>query len=282
MSIGISNAAPRGDDWIVKELADLKRQIRELAAARTLESASIDQGGLTLQGGGNLEVADGGNVHIDNGGAIELAGGGSVNVFDGGNVQVIGGVVEVFDSNGTNIAQLGRFTDGAEGVALSRPDGTYALYVADGFASIMDRTGNIVISDDASSGQGIATPYIPLGTWNSVLAPPRAENFTTSSAFVTVETCSGYKQHPRLMIQVLVQCSNATTAGEVRIIDVNGVILGGTQTVPAGEYAYHQWIQAPLPGQHTAQQVLNLQVRRTVGAGSIGARGIYAVGVQSP
>lgn len=42
----LGNQIPAGEDWISRKLADLERQIREMRAERSLESASIGDGGL--------------------------------------------------------------------------------------------------------------------------------------------------------------------------------------------------------------------------------------------
>lgn len=58
-------AVSQGD--IMRRLRDLERAVRELTAARRLESASIGAGGLRIFGGGSLTVEGGGNVDVSEG-----------------------------------------------------------------------------------------------------------------------------------------------------------------------------------------------------------------------
>ncbi|MEV6798549.1 hypothetical protein AB0M91_09395 [Micromonospora rifamycinica] len=79
----ISDQAPPGQDWLVRQIRDLQRQVRELAAARTLEAAAIGSGGITIRDG----------------------------------------AVRVLDSGGAPVAQLGRLPDGGYGLAAIAPSG---------------------------------------------------------------------------------------------------------------------------------------------------------------
>lgn len=47
----LGNLLPPGDDWVGRKLRDVARELDELRAARTLESASIGAGGITIAGG---------------------------------------------------------------------------------------------------------------------------------------------------------------------------------------------------------------------------------------
>jgi hypothetical protein len=53
------------------------------------------------------------------------------------------------------------------------------------------------------------------------------------------------------------------------------------QTVPAGAFVYLNFPVAPLPGSYEDPVTLNLQARRTAGAGTIGAAGTFAIGIQT-
>ncbi len=50
--------------WLRRELNDLWKAIREQAAGRRLEAASIGEGGLVIQNGGSIVVQDGGDLRI--------------------------------------------------------------------------------------------------------------------------------------------------------------------------------------------------------------------------
>lgn len=47
-----------GPDWINRKLHELERRVRELAAARRLEAATIGAGGLTVTAGGDIVLVD--------------------------------------------------------------------------------------------------------------------------------------------------------------------------------------------------------------------------------
>lgn len=66
----LGNLTPGGDDYIVRKLRDLERQIVELRTARSLESATIGKGGITVKGGGSIKIAGGGDLTIDGGDMI--------------------------------------------------------------------------------------------------------------------------------------------------------------------------------------------------------------------
>lgn len=57
----ISDQAPPGQDYLMRRLATLERQVRELAAARRMEAATIGSGGLTVTDGA-IRVLDAGGV----------------------------------------------------------------------------------------------------------------------------------------------------------------------------------------------------------------------------
>ena len=82
-----------GEDWIAREIADLRRELNELRAARTLEAATIGQGGLTVAGG-------------------------AINI-NGGALNVLNGDLTV---SGTGNAKSGNYVAGTSGWKLA-PNG---------------------------------------------------------------------------------------------------------------------------------------------------------------
>jgi hypothetical protein len=183
----------------------------------------------------------------------------------------------ILDANGNMIGKLGAFANGT-GVALYRNDGSLAFDVFAGFVGIYDRAGNYIVTDDTTSGQGTARPYIPFGAFADNSAPTQT---TQSATFSTVSTLIGYKQHPKITAQILCRSDTAGTTGEARLIDQNGAQVGPTITIPSADFSYHTIPASPLAGSYLAGISLNLQIRRTAGTGNISARGVSAWGVES-
>jgi len=81
---------------------------------------------------------------------------------------VRGGTIDVRDSSGNVIAQIGLVPsifgpDTASGFTLRRPGGNRVLhYEAPGWFSLYDTAGVTIVSDDIGAGQGLARPWIPV------------------------------------------------------------------------------------------------------------------------
>lgn len=227
---------------IVREIEDIKRQLREI--------------GPLLVANGQLKLAD---------------------PVTGQTVLYVGPTV-IPDGSGRQ----------QRVVFMARDDGTAAIQLGDlgttpghthqQAAQWFDRTGNVVLADDTTSGQGIARPYIPIGQWVSQGQPI---DTTTSSTFVTLQSLVGYRQHPQLAAQALVESSDSATTGEVRIVDQANNVVGPVQTVAGNYFGYVNFTVTAMVGAHESGLVLSLQGRRTAGTGTIGAAGTQAYGVQS-
>lgn len=131
--MGISRSIPAGQDDVQRQLADLRRQVKELQGARSLGSSSLGSGSLTVAGG-DLVVLDGsGNIVAELSQALP-------------------------DSLGS-------------GLIVKRSDGTYQ-FISGNFTGISDRSNTVVVSDDTTGGMGIATPWFhEAGTFIDNLAP---------------------------------------------------------------------------------------------------------------
>ncbi|MEU5965959.1 hypothetical protein ABZ777_32540 [Micromonospora parva] len=240
-----SDQAPPDVDFLMRRLADLERQVRELQAGRRLEAATIGAGGIRIQGG----------------------------------------TVVVVDADGAEIIRIGKvpgFSGEVPGLTATRAPsagGSVALSLRDGIYAVWDRVGNVAMSTDEVSGQGLATPWIPLTARPSTdyTSPPVS---TTSTSFASQWTVSGDKQHPRVKAVVLVQ-ADAATAGEIRLRDpVSGVVIAAAQAIPAAEFASHTLVGS-VAGDHTTRCQVDVEVRRTSGSGAIRTLVTYVMGVQS-
>ncbi|MFI2663744.1 hypothetical protein [Micromonospora carbonacea] len=230
---------------IMRRLRDLERAVRELAASRRLEAASIGRGGIVIKDGGSLRIVN---------------------------------------TDGVSIAWMGAFSDDESGFILRRAGGQLAFGVYGtgtdtGFAAMYDLAGQYIVTDDVASGRGLARPYIPVQV-GEVSAPTVT---TTSSSFVDVAAGMMSIQHPVLYAYLLVRASDGTTAGEVRLV-LDGNPVGSVLSVAAGAYAYASYGPAALPDnsyQYGALRGLTVQARRTAGSGTIGVRVLTVLGLES-
>jgi hypothetical protein len=241
---------------MARQIRDLQRQVQELAAAKTLENSTIGQGGINVTQGGSITTT-----------------------------ATTGNATSIF---GALPAQFNRL-DGTpqQGSVLLREDGTIAVAVADLSPTtspirqafqVQDRTPNIVFADDTNSGKGIAVPYLNFGPFQSNSAPT---DTTTSATYATLQTAIGYWMNPRVFIQILVRSSDASTTGNVRVIDQANNVIGSPIAVAAAAFQYVNIGPIALPGNFKDSISLNIQAQRTAGTGTIGVRGIGAVGMQS-
>lgn len=257
-----SDQRPPGQDWLVRRVTDLERQVRELQAGRRLEAATIGAGGLTIRGG-IVAIKDNGRLTADY-------------------------------ANGATALDLGAHTliNGApaHGMLIRRPGGELAFWTygldsgGSAYWALYDLTGNIIMSDDAVSGQGLATPYIPLGTYPTRMLLTFASDGekTTSATFVPLWTVHGHKQHPRLRVGVYVFADVAGTSAEIQLRDNGpGTIIAGPTTVSATASPTLYELTGPWAGTHMERTKAELEVRRTAGTGTVWVQLAYAEGIQS-
>lgn len=195
------------------------------------------------------------------------------------------GNLEVRDDNGTTILRVGRFDYGGQtvyGMLLSRTDGSTQMWAWDaggggGYFSLWDEAGNIIVSNDTASGQGLATPYIPFRSlpWSEVLTPPQS---TTSGTFTPLHRIHGQKQHPVIRAHLITQ-ADASTDGEA-YLSVGGVPISSVITIPGGDNSYRT-LDADLAGSHLSFVYVDVEVRRTAGAGAIRVGVAFVEGKQS-
>ncbi len=195
------------------------------------------------------------------------------------------GALEVRTPDGNVVYRVGAFDLGGTtvyGTASFRHDGSVQFWSFDtptggGYTSLWDENNNIVMSTDTVSGQGLATPYIPLTgmPYASVLTPPQS---TTSGAFTGLHRIHGQKQHPWIRTLLITQADAATT-GEVRLA-VAGVAISEIVSIPASDNTY-RILDAPVTGGHLDYLYVDVDARRTSGAGAIRVGLAFAEGRQS-
>jgi len=188
-------------------------------------------------------------------------------------------------SGSMTIGQSATFEEGGSpSVAFYRSDGSVAFTVDSPDThqawALYDGVGNVVVGDDKTANQGLLRPWMPLvWTTHSNIVPTIN---TSSGTFTGLQSSVFFKQHPQVYIEVLCYCSDGTTAGELRVMVAGSTQqIGATQTITAGYYGLVYVGPTPVPGRHLGQVELEVQVRRTAGAGTVGVRVWDSYGMES-
>lgn len=208
--------------------------------------------------------------------------------INGGDLVVDGGDFLLLDTDGSTVFRLGPQPHGDRGVAIYREDGSPAVVVArpgvgfDQGLSLHDAAGNVLLRE-ASLASGIDAPFfdIPLqpyrATAGTVNAGPHGfESDTTSGAFETMHVASFARQNHLTRWWFQVSCSDATTAAEVRVLgngsqltQYAGAAWTGTRAAGAAGYQEVASPRLVLPGAVHSSVSVEVQARRTAGAGTV-------------
>ncbi|MEW5658363.1 hypothetical protein ABGT92_23955 [Streptomyces cinereoruber] len=237
---------PGGPQQMARDIADLKRQVRELRAARRLEAAAIGAGGLRITGG---------RLAMDTPARIRMVD--------------IGPLTDPQYNHGDGTAQ--------QAIQLRREDGGLAMacyaYPPSGSEAqtwrLYDRAGNVVMAEDGGLGSGLARPYLPVplgpayqGSWDYW---PRATATTTSKLWQG----RFYRQLPSV---VLVMQASMDTSGATGTIEmaVDGTVRASASV--AFSVAYFTLGPYDLTDYDHMQQIdVTVQGRRTAGTGALRA-----------
>jgi hypothetical protein len=182
------------------------------------------------------------------------------------------GEFQVLHANlGTWLLKVGLGAGGKYFFSLRRDDGTAAIELGttgsgDQFWAGWDRAANVVLSDDAAAGQGLARPWLP----HPVINVLSTEIPTTSSATYIAMQSSGQviKQQPYAELEALV-LSTGGGIGNARFT-CNGSPIGSVMPVTSGLFAWQAIQTVALPGNYNDRVRLELEVQRTNGAGAVG------------
>lgn len=229
---------------LVSILRDLVRRIEDLERGSGIGNTSIDSGDLTI-GSGSLTVGSVPSVYFG--------------------PMVFG-------------------PDNASGWIYRRGDGSIAFTIT-GTAhdnqqwELQDSAGNVIVGDDILD-IGLARPYIHFNFVEHANTVPSIT--TTSGTFVPLGTGRFVKQHPYVTVEVLCRASDGSTSGEVQLYNTATATSLGTATIALGDYSVKTLGPFAMVGTLFSYQELEVQARRTAGAGSIGIRVMNAYGVESP
>lgn len=175
-------------------------------------------------------------------------------------------------SLGTWLLKVGKGAQDKYFLSIRRDDGTVAFEIGTTqagpqFWALWDRSGHIVASDDAASGQGLARPWLPHGTVNVLSSS--IPTHSTNSWFAIQSTGSVIKQQPYVELEALV-LSTGGGVGEARFT-INGSQVGTVMSITSGLFAWQTRQTIALPGNYDDRVTVEVEVQRTNGAGSVGA-----------
>lgn len=174
-------------------------------------------------------------------------------------------------SLGTWLLKIGKGAQDKYYLSIRRDNGTALFEIGttdagNQFGGWWDRNGHLVMSDDATSGQGIARPWLPHGTVNvlSTAIPTHG----TGTYISTQSTGSVITQQPYVELEALL-LSTGGGIGDARFI-INGSAAGSVMTINSGDFGWQAIQTIALPGSYNDRVTIELQTRRTNGVGAVG------------
>ncbi len=196
------------------------------------------------------------------------------------------GSLEVQTPEGDSIMRAGPFAYGSEtayGAEFRRQSGGLQARFFDvgggnGYWAMFDEEGSVVVSEDTYSGFGLATPYLQVAAmpYSSVLSPPQS---TASATFTPLHRLHFQLQQPWLRAYLICQTDAATT-GEVQLA-IAGVAVTTAPTILDASLNAYRTVDARIVGSMRSFQNVDVEVRRTSGAGNVRVAVAFASGRQS-
>lgn len=254
--------------WINRKFQAVKEEIEALRSERRAAATTIADGGSMIVRG-LLQIA----------GSLDLT-----------------GTLLMRSEAGNDVVRMGEMPHGDIGLEFSREDGTAAFSMSKPFGpgspqmwSLYDRDGQRVVSEN-DLGPGLRRPFLehplqPVATTTGTAVtcgPYGWERTTDSATWETLYAYDGRAQNPWIDLKFAAFCSDGTTAGEIRVLNVEtGTALPGflepswVGLVPAGTTSYlivdppNTRMVMPEVDDFGAYIRLGVQVRVTAGTGSI-------------
>jgi hypothetical protein len=249
---------------------DFWEQVRKVAAEEVAKYArSGSSRNTSITGGSGMTIGGGGSLVVDGGEFVA-----KYPAAEGG-----GAAVNVGPQYATDTGQyLGT------GMLVQAPDGTDMIVARRdiGFnntrVDIYDSGNRVIVGNDASSGQGLARPYLP-GVFHRTRYADLSVA-TTSATFETLWAAEIHKQHPRMEIGYRGTMDTAGTTGEVQIL-VNGVAFG---TPVSHSFLLLSQTMGPFNvlGGHMDVLTVEIQGRRTSATGALRVEPRFLAMRQSP
>ncbi|WP_224280652.1 hypothetical protein [Streptomyces sp. LS1784] len=235
---------------ILDEFRKLKDEVRQLAGRSQMRPA------MTQILSGSVVVGEGGTFKVNT---------------KAGDPQFYVGGISPLNPDGSP----------QRGLLACRQDGSLAISISNITSNpgdpqcvvIRDSRGQTLLAEDAAGG--LAAPVFGGSGWYGYTEFPQWT--TSSSSWATCMTMHWRKQHPRVHAYYLARCSDASTSGEVRLLDGAGSVIGQA-VLSAGAYVVDA-VYGPITGAHLSYQDLVWQARVTGGGGTVGVKGLNAYGI---
>lgn len=244
-------AVPRGWKAIVQKMIDTS-----IAAA-----LRAPLGSLAVTGKSGIRVSNGGRLRAE-----------YPDDVGGGAAFYVGDLVD---------ANTGEYV--GTGVLVQAPDGTDMMTMRTDvkfgttMQNIYDSGGRIIFGNDASSGQGIARPWLSGGFSRARYTDMSVT--TTSATLETLWDARVTKQSPRLEVCYRATMDTSGTTGETQVF-VNGVALAPV-TTESFVLATHYVGPAAVAGEHLSDLYIEIKGRRTSATGALRVEPLYWKNKQS-
>lgn len=245
----------RDVDYFKREIAELKRRLKALETGRRAAATSVDTGDFTIRKG-----------------ALRL-----INA-EGQTIMFIGAFEKFY-------GQLDGFDWDQSAIRIQRANGNAVLEMRQvgnlsdmQYWGMYDNSGNIIVSDDAVSAQGLARPYIPyqMQQYTDFTTGPT----TTSATMVPLWTAHGMKQHPKTITCVYVTTA-ADTVGEIDLYDFfTDTVIAGPINIPIGSNKY-EFLIGSVGADWSGMTRLDVRARRVSGTGTVRVGLAYCYGTQT-
>lgn len=172
---------------------------------------------------------------------------------------------------GTWLLKLGKGGNGKYFFSLRRDNGSAAIELGthssgNQFWAGWDNSANIVVSEDAASGQGLGRPWLPHATIN--VLSTSIPTHSVGSWISTQSTGQVQKQQPYVELEALL-LSTGGGIGDARFI-INGSPAGSAMSITAGMFTWQVIQTVALPGNFSDRVTIELQAQRTNGVGAVG------------
>lgn len=238
---------------LADDIADLKKRLAQLENGATSSGAVVRSKAMLVKNGAALHVQD----------------------EEQATRFYMGKLEEEFDGPDGSIQT---------GMVLRRQDGSPVFSISDPlpgesgfrqFWAFWDMSTNLVLGDDVNSGEGLASPWVPIPVFPSKLS---GYTETTSASFERMWEGVFRRENPKVSAMVWVQCDPGT-AGEVRLRANN--ITMASDTCPSGSWSNYFLGPQVSPGNIGDLMDIAIEARRTSGSGSIRLVPSYVRGEQS-
>lgn len=241
---------PPNSEYLLSLIGEMQKQIRALATQQQLVFTNAQ---------GETVAATG--LFPDGSGRYGIAG------YSGSTGSRVFGVYDSTIPDGSGRRQTV--------VDIHRDDGTAALGMSDNGTVLnhphqqalqwFDRSGNVVIADDTTSGTGVARPHIPM----YALANTNLATWPGTSNTAVTTIASGYAeyQHPKVQFQIeLFAPANVTGNFYLQYAGTN---IAQTSVVGGASGQFTMWIDTvALPSGLTFGSVYSIYLQALVAAGT--------------